>query len=295
LTSRARRRTGWASTGLAAAGALVLGLASTMQPKALVVVFVLLAWLAATPQRSTRTLVAVLVAAAIGPLALAVRTDATAGHLALSANLGATARIGLNDGATGGYRYDLSVLRGCHLPARLVSRDRVGFSDDDLFAFDRTLTRCSATWALHHPLRAAGLGLTKAMYFWSPMVGPLVRDRGATWAQPFDYRRGVPAGVRSSGAFATANRVLGNLWMALVVGLVVAGTAVGVRSARHRRFTLVLAAPVTLFLLVSMITIGDARFRLPVTPFSTVLQALALVALLERLARRADPTPAQAR
>ncbi|HEV7750781.1 MAG TPA: glycosyltransferase family 39 protein [Baekduia sp.] len=298
LVSRARRAPGRRGVALAAAGASVLGLASTMQPKALAVVAVLLAWACLGPRgaggaRTAWLALAVVVAAAVGPVALMARTAAATDHAALSANLGATARIGLNDGAGGGYRYDVAVLRGCGLPPRLVSRDRVGFSDDDLFTFDRTLTRCSASWAASHPLRALRLAAVKALYFWSPMVGPLPRDREASWAQPFDVRRAVPSAVRDAGAFATVNRVLGNLWTLLVVGLVVAGAAVGVRS-EHRRATLLLAAPVALFLAVSMVTIGDARFRLPVTPFYIVLQALALVAVLHRLAGRTGQAAPQA-
>jgi 4-amino-4-deoxy-L-arabinose transferase-like glycosyltransferase len=295
LVSRARRAPGRRGGALAAAGAFVLGLAATMQPKALVVVLVLLAWACVGPRdalatraRTAWVALAVVLAAAVGPLALIARSAAATDHAALSANLGATARIGLNDRASGGYRYDVSVLRGCGLPARLVSRDRVAFSDADLFAFDRTLTRCSASWAADHPLHALRLAAVKALYFWSPMVGPLPRDREASWAQPFDLRRALPPALRHAGAFATANRVLGNLWTLLVVGLVLAGAAVGVRG-EHRRATLLLAAPVALFLAVSMVTIGDARFRLPVTPFYTVLQALAVVALLHRLAGRTGP------
>lgn len=296
LVSRARRAPGPRGAALAAAGAFVLGVAATMQPKALAVVLVLLAWVctaprgaaAATRARTAALALAVVLAAAVGPLALIARSAAATDHAALSANLGATARIGLNDRASGGYRYDVSVLRGCGLPARLVSRDRAGFSDADLFAFDRTLTRCSASWAADHPLHALRLAAVKALYFWSPMVGPLPRDREASWAQPFDLRRALPPALRHAGAFATANRVLGNLWTLLVVGLVLAGAAVGVRG-EHRRATLLLAAPVALFLAVSMVTIGDARFRLPVTPFYTVLQALAVVALLHRLAGRTGP------
>jgi 4-amino-4-deoxy-L-arabinose transferase-like glycosyltransferase len=290
LVSRSRHATGRRSIALAAAGGLLIGAVSTMQPKALAVVVVLLVWVC-LGRRDVRVIVALIVAAAIGPLALAARTAATTDHVALSANLGATTRIGLNDHASGGYRYDVSVLRGCDLPPRLVSRDRVGFSDDDVFTFDRHLTDCSVSWAFAHPVHAVGLGIKKAVYFWSPMVGPLTRDREATWAQPFDYRRGVPATARDSGAFDTLNRILGNLWMVLVVGLVLAGVAIGVRSDR-RRATLILAAPVAIFLGVSMVTIGDARFRLPVTPFYTVLQAIAVVAILHRLARRpAAPAP----
>lgn len=292
LISRARRSQSGQRLLIGATGGLVLGLASTMQPKALVLVPFAVAW-AFTGRRSVALAAVVLIAAAVGPFAVALRTQDTTGHFALSANFGVTARIGLNDHASGGFTYDLQTLEGCKLPPRLFSRDRVGFTNAELFTSNSMLTMCASRWAIHHPARTLWLGLKKALYFWSPMTGPTTHQRQATWGQPFNILRLFPHSLRDSLPFRIVSNVLFNLWTVLVLASIATGVALAWRQG-CRIATAALLVPVLCFMAISMVTIGDPRFRLPIAPFYIGLQGIALAAVSQRVASHRGRSTRQA-
>jgi hypothetical protein len=133
--------------------------------------------------------------------------------------------------------------------------------------------------------------------FWGPMVLPAALHRG-TWYHGLTVWRVVPESVASRPWFITFSRVAENLWSALGLGLVVLGMAIIMRRRRWRA-ALLLVLPVAVFVGVSLFTVAEARFRLPVAPFYVALQAAALVAIGARLQawrerRRAAQAPREA-
>lgn len=238
---------------------LALAAAAALQPKVMLAAVLVAGWLWWRQRRAITVAVLVMVAS-LGPLALVARTHVTDDRLAVSANLGTTMGIGFNDHATGGY-----VTETPQPPCE---------HQEDMFDRDRALVRCSVRWAASHPLRTAALTVRKAMFYWSPMAGPL-SARG-TWYHSFRYQRLLPGSVERTGAFQTFDEVTSNLWTVVTVALVAAGIWLGVRDRRTRSGTMLLSLPVLAFLVVSLGTIGDARFRLPTSLLLTGLIAFAL-------------------
>jgi hypothetical protein len=251
-----------------AASGLLLALAGALQPKVMLAAVLVGGWLLWRLRRATAFAVLVIVAS-LGPLALAAQTRITDEHFAVSANLGVTMGIGFNDDATGGYLHS-------------VAQPPCG-EHEDMFARDRALVRCSIRWAMGHPLRIPALTARKAMFYWSPMAGPL-SARG-TWYHSFRYQRLLPGSVEQTPAFQTFDEVTGNLWTIVTVMMVGTGIWLGVRDRRTRSGTTLLLLPVVAFLLVSLGTIGDARFRLPTSLLLTGLVAFALRRLWSNLSQ----------
>ncbi len=241
---------------------LLLAIAAALQPKVILAALLVAGWLWWQQRLAIRVAVLMIVAC-LGPLALAARTEITDNHWAVSANLGVTMGIGFNDAATGGY-------------VSTTPQPPCG-DHADMFARDRALVGCSIRWAMGHPLRTAELTARKAMFYWSPMAGPL-SARG-TWYHSFRYQRVLPASLEQAGFFRTFDEATGNLWTVLTVMLVGTGAWLGVRDRRTRPGTTLLSLPVLAFFLVSLGTIGDARFRLPTSLLITGLIAFALTRL----------------
>ncbi len=272
LLSRAVRSSS-RSVGLAALGGATLGVAVIVQPKVLLTGVLALAWLAA---RRPRLAPAVACAVALAAVSVggALRTDAATGHFALAANGGENTfsfawkvpgtDMKPSDETRASCRRDAATAGDTLPPSRL-------------FAWDRHLRECALNWAWSHPGRAAKVAFFNGLSFWSPMVGALVPDR-SVWYHPFDYRRLAPTAIRDRGWFDLLNVVGGNLWTALTLALFAGGTWLGLRRPGLRWGTTLLLIPTTSFLLVTMATVGDARYRLPVTFFYTPLFALALIA-----------------
>jgi hypothetical protein len=261
------RSAGRAPWGLAAGGGLVLGVAATMQPKALMPAALAIAVTGLRKHSLVIPAIATL-AVAVGPLALASRTHAVDGRFALTANLGENLLFGLGDGAR----------RHCTAAA---SRD--------VFSKDRKLTTCAVRYAANHPGEALVSAGRNAIDFWAPFTGPLT-SRG-TWFHNLSFRRLIPASVRSSAAFKDGDSAVSIAWMCTVVALVAAGLLLGLRSPATRGGTIFMALPVLSFLAVSLVGHGDARYRLPVAPYYIALQALAVVALARFPGRWAGRSP----
>jgi hypothetical protein len=171
-------------------------------------------------------------------------------------------RIGMYDGADGGYR---------------TLGASIGRDGQELAARDRALIRDSVRWASDNPTRALALTGPKAWNFWSPLAGG--GGLRGTWFHGFDPRRVVPL----TSAIWTALRVA---WTTATIVLAASGAVLAWR--RRPAGAGLLLIPVLSFLVISLASIGDARFRIPVAPFYTAFIATTLVALLRERAPRAN-------
>lgn len=235
-----------------------IGLASVIQPKCLLVGVAFLIWLAWQHRKGLLLAIATLLAL---PAALLVLNLVNYGAVGLSANLGATMVIGFNDHADGTYNsLGPTTVKDCDLSG-------------ESFARDKALVKCSIGWALSHPTRLPKLEAMKAVAFFSPYVGPTTAR--STWYSELDWRNVYPAWITEDETFKSVDEVASNIWIVLLVGLLVAGAVMAYRESPS--FAVLLLVPVVAFLLVHLTTIGDARFRLPVIPFTIIFQAVALV------------------
>lgn len=245
----------------------LVGVASVIQPKCLLVGLAFLAWHAwRAPKKATAICV---IAFVTMPAVVSVANVGNFGSPSLSANLGATMRIGFNDEADGTYNiYSDETRRGCE-------------EHPDLFDNDRSLTGCALSWAVRHPGRLPHLTTMKAVTFWSPFTGPYT-SRG-TWDMRIDLRSMYPAFWTDNETFELVDEILGNGFVVVAMVLTIVGS-VGLFRRNHE-VALLLTAPLVLFFLVTLGTIGDPRFRLPVAPFYVVAQAQALAMLGAALVR----------
>lgn len=256
---------------LAAAGVITLSLAATIQPKVVVVALLAIAWFAIRTRHLLAVSVLVL-ALLVGPLALAARNFYAVGDFATSRNLGATMAYGMHDDATGGS--DVGFAPPCAVTSIPVE--------------ERSQFKCSIRWAIENPLEATWLGLKKVMYFSSPLVGPLA-GRG-TWFHAFDFRRVLPDSLLEAMWYRNLEFALWNVWTAVWGLLVVGGAAIAARRY-PRAGVWLFAIPILAFALVSMGTIGDGRFRLPVAPFYSAFIAVAIMAIVDRFRRPREGKP----
>lgn len=253
------------------AACLVVGLASVVQPKALLVGIGCLVWLFGT--RRPQILALCLAALLVAPLPVVILNNVNYGVWIISANLGTTMRTGFNDHADGTYSsFGPGLTEGCD-------------TSGDLFVRDRALVRCSVEWIAENPGHLPKLEAMKAVAFWSPFVGPFTM-RG-TWYSDLDFRSLYPAWITESDPFEKIDVVATNLWMAASLGLIAVGAVA--LGRRHRLVVLTCLWTIAAFLIMSLLTIGDARYRLPAAPFYHLLQASGLLVVIQWLGSR-SPT-----
>jgi hypothetical protein len=244
----------------------LLGIATVIQPKCLLVALAFLGWVA---WRNRKDAAFSLVAFLTLPLVVSVSNLQNFGSPSLSANLGPTMRVGFTDRANGTYNgYYEETREGCREHA-------------DMFANDRSLVGCALGWAVRHPERLPKLEAMKAMAFWSPMSGVLA-ERG-TWRNPIAVQYRYPQEVKDTPTYQALELGVSHAFVFVSMILSVVGGVVIWR--RNRGLAFVWTIPVVVFFLVTLGTIGDPRFRLPVAPFYLLLEAQALAVVVPYLAR----------
>jgi hypothetical protein len=250
---------------LAATAGLLIGLGIPVQPKVVLVAAVFVAWLAVRARRAAPA-VAALLAITVAPMAYAVRTERADGRLALSTNLGHNMLIGFHDDAKGGYG----------LP------DAACETHGDPFEDDTTERGCALRWAADHVIQLPELEARKVFYFWSPAVGPPENYGG--FEGGLDARNHLSSSVRGARWFERADSAVRSaltlVWLALTVG------GLAYLLPRRFEFAALSAAVIGAVLLVSLVTFGDSRYRLPVAAFYVPLQVAALLAMASVAARR---------
>jgi hypothetical protein len=150
---------------------------------------------------------------------------------------------------------------------------------------DNQLVRCVVDWYLANPTKALKLFYNKSLYFWSPWSGPLANGTMARnpWLKisPIkDIAENSPDGNKL--VFGTAGKLISWVW--LLGGVVVAtyGFIVLWRSRAIERFIgSVAAIAIASSWLITLISIGDHRFRLPIMGMSLFLQAVGIRTLFK--------------
>lgn len=260
-------------------GVLVLGLAVTLQSKALTVAVPLTAWVAWRQRQRPAIVAALVVALAVGPGAAILRNQVATGHPVLSTNLGANVVLGNSRVATGNY------------PGRVLDDacDREwGSNRSRTPSQDRELLRCAMRWVLANPIDAVALWPKKLWYYTAPFTGPL----STTSTHGVDPRRVVPESVRETDVFTALDRGISAAVYVVATLLLFAGAVIALRDPATRIGGFLAVWPIVAFVALTLATFGDARFRLPTVGFVIVLQSVALVSLVTVLRRRSRDRPA---
>jgi hypothetical protein len=205
------------------------------------------------------------------PATLIYRNHKAVGFNTISTNLGGTMNIGSGDQATGGY-----------------SGQYVGVPCDtrglDVAKTDAKTVICVLKWYSKNPVKAMKLFYNKSKFFWSPWEGHLANGTMARnpWLKihPVRDMQKNPDGdklVRGPiGSLVSWSWFLGGLGL-LIYGFIVLWRL----KALERLIGTVAAIAIGTSWLISLATIGDHRFRLPIMGMSLFLQAVGLRTLLK--------------
>lgn len=209
------------------------------------------------------------------PATLIYRNSQAVGLKSISTNLGATMNIGAGDKANGGYmQKDYGV--PCELSGSPAEQDS-------------QKVRCVLNWYLNNPAKAANLFYKKSVYFWSPWINNGFMGEVSTgtmsrnpWQKinPIINIASNPDGAKLvSGPIG---HLVAWLWLLGGVSLMLYGYLLLYRQRSLERFIGNIAIIVIATnWLVSLLSIGDHRFRIPVMGMSLFLQAIGIRTLLK--------------
>jgi hypothetical protein len=204
------------------------------------------------------------------PATLIYRNNQAIGINSISTNLGITMNIGAGDSATGGYMKEGFGVE-CDLSGNPAQQDN-------------QRVRCVLNWYLDNPTKAAELFFNKSIYFWSPWYGPVTN--GTMARNPWLTINPIKNISQTEGGFNLVYGGFGKVisWLWLLGGLVLLlyGYITLWRQNSLERFigNLAMIAVATNWL-ITLLTIGDHRFRIPIMGLSLFLQAIGLKTLLK--------------
>ncbi len=250
----------------------IFGFMSFIQPRLIVSgILINLLWiLIRKPWKSASLLIATSLAVSLFfPATLIYRNHKAVGLNTISTNLGGTMNIGAGDKAEGGY-----ASKDVGVPCVTTGTDAQK---------DNQQVICVLKWYSKNPVKAMKLFYNKSKFFWSPWEGHLANGTMARnpWLKihPVRDMQKNPDGdklVRGPiGSLVSWSWFLGGLGL-LIYGFIVLWRL----KALERLIGSIAAIAIGTSWLISLVTIGDHRFRLPIMGMSLFLQAVGLRTLL---------------
>jgi hypothetical protein len=243
-----------------------------MQPRLIVSgLLINLLWVFVKKGRRTGSfiLIASLVVTLLLPATLIYRNNQAVGLNSISTNLGVTMNIGAGDNATGGYMkegYGVTCITS-------------GTEAEQ----DNQRVRCVIEWYLTNPTKAVKLFYNKTLYFWSPWFGPEANGTMARnpWLKisPIKNITSTQEGVNL--VYGSFGKLISWLWLLSGLALLLYGYLTLWRQNSLERFIANMAMiAISTNWLISLVSIGDHRFRIPIMGLSLFLQAIGLKTLL---------------
>ena len=204
------------------------------------------------------------------PATLIYRNNQAIGINSISTNLGVTMNIGAGDNATGGYmKEDYGV--ECDLSGTSAQQDN-------------QRVRCVLNWYLSNPIKAVELFYNKSIYFWSPWYGPVANGTMARnpWLTINPLKNISTTQDGFNLVFGGFGKMISWLWLLGGLALLLYGYLILWRQNSLERFigNLVMITIATNWL-ITLLTIGDHRFRIPIMGLSLFLQAIGLKTLFK--------------
>jgi hypothetical protein len=204
------------------------------------------------------------------PASLVYRNKQAIGINIISTNLGVTMNIGAGDNATGGYmKKDFG-----------VECDLSGTSSQQ----DTQRVRCVLSWYFSNPVKAVELFYNKSIYFWSPWYGPLADGTMARnpWITINPLKNIASTQDGFNLVYGGFGKVISWVWLLGGLALLLYGYLTLWRQNSLERFIGNLAmVAISTNWLITLLTIGDHRFRIPIMGLSLFLQVIGLKTLLK--------------
>lgn len=251
----------------------IFGILTFMQPR-LVISGVLIStlWILARKGFKVGSLLLVgsLVVTLFFPAALIYRNHKALGINTISTNLGVTMNIGAGDKASGTYmNQDFGV------PCSLTGSDAER---------DSQLIKCVLIWYGNNPVKSLKLFYNKTLYFWSPWSG--TEGRGTMSRNPWLKINPITNIASSPDGYKVVASGIGKtiswFWLLGGISLLIYGFMVLWRSGSLEKFIALMAMiAVSTNWLVSLFSIGDHRFRVPIMGMSIFLQAIGIKTLFK--------------
>jgi hypothetical protein len=204
------------------------------------------------------------------PATLAFRNQEAVGVIAVSTNLGTTMDIGAGNLATGGYDSKEHGVK-CNI------------TSSDVAKADSQRVVCVLSWYMSNPSSAVKLFYNKSIYFWSPWSGPVLSGTMGLnpWLKinPITNINKTPEGAALIGG--SFGKLFAYSWIFSGLGLLLYGFSILWRAKGTERFIGLFAMIIiSSSWAITLVSIGDHRFRLPVMGMSLFLQAVGLKTLL---------------
>ena len=201
------------------------------------------------------------------PATLIFRNNQATGINTISNNLGNTMNLGAGDKATGGYNSkDKGV--DCNIENRT----------------DNDLVKCVLKWYLKNPSKSLKLFYNKSIYFWSPWFGPEANGTMARnpWLKISPVKNITSTQEGVDLVYGGFGKLLSWIWLLSGIVLLLNGFKFLWQQKSLERFiaSLAMIAILTNWL-ISLISIGDHRFRIPIMGMSLFLQAIGIKALFK--------------
>ena len=246
----------------------IFGLLSFVQPRLLLTgILINLSWIIAwRGLRAGALMIALSLAITLlFPATLIYRNNQAIGINSISTNLGVALNIGAGDNATGGYMKE----------GYGVECDLSGTSAQQ----DNQRVRCVLNWYLSNPTKAVELFYNKSVYFWSPWYGSLANGTMARnpWLTINPLKDIATTQDGFNLVFGGFGKMISWLWLLGGLALLLYGYITLWRQNSLERLigNLAMIAIATNWF-ITLFTIGDHRFRIPIMGVSIFLQAIGL-------------------
>jgi hypothetical protein len=252
---------------------LIFGLMSFMQPRLIISgIFITILWILTRKGVKAGSLL-VIVSLAVTlffPATLMYRNYKAVELTAVSTNLGNTMNIGAGNTATGGY-----MKKWDGVPCTLTGNESQQ---------DNQRVKCVLNWYASNPVKSLKLFYNKTIYFWSPWFGPEANGTMARnpWLtiSPIKNIASTPDGDKL--VYGGFGKLISWLWLLGGLALLLYGFIVLWRQNSLERFIGNFAIiAISTNWLISLISIGDHRFRIPIMGMSLFLQAIGLKTLFK--------------
>jgi hypothetical protein len=257
---------------------IIFGLLSFIQPRLILAgLFINIMWVIVWKgiKASALTIILSVAITLFFPATLIYRNNQAVGVNSISTNLGVTMNIGAGDYATGGY-----MTEGFGVPCSPAGTE----SERDV-----QTVKCVLSWYLENPDKALSLFYNKTVYFWSPWINNNFAGdvfTGTMFRNPWLKISPLTSIAKNEdGAnliLSPVGKTLSWIWLIGGLALLLYGYFTLWRQNSLERFIGNLAmVAVTSNWLITLLTIGDHRFRVPIMGLSLFLQAIGLKTLFK--------------
>ena len=149
---------------------------------------------------------------------------------------------------------------------------------------DNQRVRCVLDWYISNPTKALKLFYNKTIYFWSPWYGPVANGTMARnpWLSISPLKNIASTQDGFNSIYGGFGKLISWLWLLSGLSLFIYGFIILWRLGSLERFIGSMAMiAISTNLLISLISIGDHRFRIPIMGMSLFLQAIGLKTLFK--------------